>query len=253
MSKNVVAIIQARMNSERLPGKVLKKILDKPLLFYLTERINKCKMVDKTVIATSENYKDNSIVEFCEKNDISFYRGSEDNVLLRFKEAAIQNSADIVVRICADSPLLDNRIVDQVITEFIEYQDKYDYISNSIDQTYPLGMNVEVFSMNSLIKANQLAKSNFEMEHVTPCIRNQHNSFKIKKKDFRENLFHIRLTVDEKSDFDLIKIIIENLYPKNKNFSLEDILSFLKKNKELLNINRDINQRHLESFQKRIN
>ena len=183
MSDYVVAIIQARMNSERLPGKVMKKTLGKPLLFYLTERIKKCGMVDKIVVATTKAIQDNLIVDFCNENDLKYYRGSENDVLSRFKEAATENNANIIVRICADSPLLDYRIIDQMINEFKGNKHNCDYLSNTIDQTYPLGMNVEVFSVNSLIIANKNAKSKYDREHVTPYIIYEKELFKIIKKN----------------------------------------------------------------------
>ncbi len=243
MNQRVVAIIQARMKSERLPGKVLKKILNKPLLFYLTERIKKCKMIDEIIVATTESIQDDLIIKFCEENNLKYYRGSENNVLLRFKEAAAENNANIIVRICADSPLIDHRIIDQSINKFLDNEHNCDYLSNTIDQTYPLGMNVEVFSMDSLLKADQKALSKYEREHVTPYIYQKKNLFKIIKKHYKENLYHLRLTVDEKEDFDLIEIIIKNLYAKKNDFSLEEIISFLKKNKKFIQINQHVKQK----------
>ena len=242
MSKRVVAIIQARMNSTRLPGKVLRKILGKPLLFYLTDRIKKCLMIDEIIIATTETIRDDEIVNFCKQNNLKYYRGSENDVLSRFKEAASENNANIIVRICADSPLLDPNIVDQSISEFIDNKDKYDYLSNTLEQTYPLGMNVEVFSVESLNKAHQKAQSEHDREHVTPYIYRENNLFKIYKKHYKSNLYHYRLTVDHKEDFDLIEKIIKRLYPKKNDFTLEEIISFLNKNKNLLKLNQHIKQ-----------
>lgn len=243
MSKRVVAIIQARMNSERLPGKVLKKILNKPLLFYLTERIKRCKMIDEIIVATSKADQDDLIISFCEENDVKYFRGSENDVLLRFKEAASENNANVVVRICADSPLIDHRIIDQSIYKFLDNENNCDYLSNTIDQSYPLGMNVEVFSMDSLIKANQKALSKYEREHVTPYIYQNNQKFKILEKHYKKNLSHLRLTVDEKEDFDLIKIIIKSLYPKKNDFTLEEIIYFLSTNKKLIQINQHVKQK----------
>ncbi len=155
---------------------------------------------------------------------------------------------DTIVRICADSPLVDFRIIDDFICDFKKNKNKIDYLTNSIKQSYPLGMNVEVFSLESLIISEKKSKSKFEKEHVTPYIKDSKNNFRIKSKDYVENLFHIRLTVDEECDFDLIKNIIENLYPKNNDFSLEEILFYLNKNKNLLNLNEGIKQKHLEHY-----
>jgi spore coat polysaccharide biosynthesis protein SpsF len=244
MKKRVVAIVQARMRSTRLPGKVLREISGKPLLQYLVDRINYSSRIDDLVIATSVLFFDNIIAKYCTSNNIKCYRGSEDDVLSRYVEAAIWSKADYIVRICADSPLVDPEIIDGIIDEFLVYDRECDYLSNTINQTYPLGMNVEVFSIAALKKAHLGSSFHYEREHVTPYIYSHPDKFKIRLMHLQNNLSNLRLTVDEEADFELVKWVIEQLYPSNPNFNLSDILTLLKCNPEKFEINSHVKQKN---------
>lgn len=238
-----VAIIQARMSSTRLPGKVLKEVLNKPLIMYQIERIAKTKLIDDIVVATTMNKADKPIIDLCVSKKINHFCGSENNVLSRYYLAAKKYSADIVIRLTADCPLIDPMIVDKVIKYFIEKYDRYDYVSNIFQRTYPRGMDTEVFSFKLLEETYLKAKTDYEKEHVTPYIYNNPQIYSIANISNSCDLSGIRLTVDTIEDFQLIQLIIETLFPNNSNFSLNNIIEFLEKNPDLRKINQHIQQK----------
>ncbi|MFB4167776.1 cytidylyltransferase domain-containing protein [Virgibacillus sp. JSM 102003] len=241
----VVAIIQARMGSTRLPGKILKKVLDKPLLEYQIERVRRSELIDEIVIATTLNKDEQPIIDFCNKHSLSFYRGSEKNVLSRYYEAAKEHNADVVVRLTSDCPIIDASIIDKVIREYLEYNDSINYTSNTLVRTYPRGMDTEVFSFQTLENTYVNAGSNAEKEHVTPFIYQHPELFGLLSVVNDIDTSNHRWTVDTKEDYLLIKKIIESLYETNPIFSYHDILEVLNNNKEMMNINSDIKQKKL--------
>lgn len=242
MKNRVVAIVQARMGSTRLPGKVLKEIQGKPLLGHLIERIKRSVLIGDLVIATSTQESDTVIAEYCKAHDVKYYRGSEDDVLSRYLEAAKLYEADFVVRICADSPLIDPVLIDEIIREFLLKYPLCDYLSNTINQTYPLGMNAEIFSFQALHEAHMNAKTPYEREHVTPYIYTNPDRFNACHKHCHPDLSMLRLTVDVREDFELVKMIFERLYPVNKDFGLSDIVLMYSQSPELFKINSHIQQ-----------
>jgi spore coat polysaccharide biosynthesis protein SpsF len=219
-----VIIIPARMTSTRLPGKVLKEVLGKPLLQYQIERLKSVPNVDEIVVATSHNVADDPIVEFCKKLSVACFRGDEHNVLSRYFHAAQQYKAKVIVRVPADCPLIDAAIVGNVIAHYHTHALAYDYVSNCLQRPHPCGMNIEVFSYNALAKAFKEAKSSAEKEYVTPYICDSKNLFRLGSLQERTIIGTYRLTVDTPEDFELIKRIIETLYPDNPAFTLEDAL-----------------------------
>ncbi|TFE03936.1 cytidylyltransferase domain-containing protein [Jeotgalibacillus salarius] len=237
----VVAIIQARMGSSRLPAKVMKRVLDKSLLEYQLERVKRTMLIDEIVIATTTRDSEQPIVDLCEKLSIALYRGSEDDVLSRYYEAAREFKADIVVRLTSDCPIIDPNIIDNIIEQFIN--NKCDYVSNTLKRTYPRGYDTEVFSFETLESAYLNGKSNFEREHVTPYIYQNQSSFNIEQMLGETDNSHYRLTVDTIEDFILIEKIISTLYVKNNNFTNGDVMELLKRNKDWKQINSDINQK----------
>jgi len=241
----VVAIIQARMRSTRLPGKVLRKILDKPMLQYVIDRVSHASLIDEVIIATTNNPLDNEIIEFCKSIGISYFCGSEDDVLSRYYQASKRYKANYVVRVCSDSPLIDPFVIDKIIGVFMENNIQYDYVSNTLDQTYPLGMNVEVFSQSALEDAFLNHTEKYEKEHVTPYIYTHAELFRIHKEQLENDYSHLRLTVDEKQDFILIKNIIEELYPANPVFSMFDIIDLYNSNPSLFLLNSDVAQKRI--------
>lgn len=242
---NVVMIIQARMSSTRLPGKILKKVLDKTLLEYQIERVSRCQLVDRIVIATTVNPRDQSIIDLCEKLNISYFQGSELDVLDRYYHTAKLYSAEVIVRITSDCPLIDPEIIDQIIQFYLTFYPQYDYVSNCLQRTYPRGMDTEVFSFSALEKAFLKGQQLHEREHVTPFIYNPQNNYKIQNIAYTENQSHYRWTVDTIEDFTLIEKMIISFYPSYPNFTLKDCLNLLQKYPEWSKINSHIAQKSL--------
>lgn len=238
-SKNVVAIVQARMGSTRLPGKIVKEVLGKPLISYLLERLKCSQYINTIVLATTTNKQDDILEKFAEK--IALFRGSEDDVLSRYADAAQAFNADVIVRITSDCPLIDPAVIDKAITIFLE--NSYDYVSNTIERTYPRGMDVEVFSRIALEYASAHSIDPFEREHVTPFILNHPELFTKKNFCYSHNYSSLRWTVDTKEDFYLISKLLEIIYPEKEQFTLEDLLMLVKEHPELCLINAHIEQK----------
>lgn len=240
----VVCIVQARVGSTRLPGKVLKKICGKTILEHDIDRLRRFKEIDKIVIATTTLEKDNAIVEECERLGVMYFRGSEDDVLSRYYYAAKENNADIVVRITSDCPLIDPEISENIIKYYIDNKNKYDYVSNTIDRTYPRGLDTEVFSFKVLERAFKEAVSLRDKEHVTPYIWNNPQIFKLAQYKNHEDYSHLRWTLDTEEDFELINKIYNLLYPNmNSKFQFDNILDLYDKYPELKSINVNVKQK----------
>lgn len=241
----VAAIIQARMGSTRLPGKILKKVLDKTLLEYQIERVKKAKTIDQIIVATTTKLNDNPIIELCRQLSVPYYRGSEDDVLSRYYETATKFSVDVVVRLTSDCPIIDPNIIDKVVNCYLKQQNKYDYISNTLTRTYPRGLDTEVMPYRILKRTYEEANEPSYREHVTAYIYNNPGKFRLL------NVYHDldeskhRWTVDTKEDFILIQNIITRLYPVNNQFSFSDILSLLKQEPDLFYINSHIEQKKI--------
>lgn len=237
----IVAIIQARMGSTRLPGKVMKKVLGKSLIKYQIERVHRSEYIDEIVIATTTKEKDLPIIQFCNQHSIPYYRGSEENVLSRYYEAAKLFNADIIVRLTSDCPIIDPQIMDQVIQYYLE--NNYDYVSNTLVRTYPRGMDTEVFSFDVLEKVYLEAKESNHKEHVTSYIYQHPEIFHLGCVTNDVDYSHHRWTVDTEEDYQLIKKIIEHLYPVNSQFQLKDVLLLLEKHPDWLEINAKVKQK----------
>lgn len=243
-----VIIVQARMGSTRFPGKVLKEVLGKPLLGYLIERLKAVKQADDFIIATTDNPKDQVIVDYCGSQNAKCFRGSEENVFKRYLEAGEYTLADTVVRITADCPIIDPLIVDQIITYYLNHYQEVDYISNALMRTFPYGMEVEVFSMKSLRKAAKGKLTSDDKEHVTPVFYLHPKKFSCLNIESSKNLSKYRLTVDTPEDFNLVKHVIEALYPQNPLFSLDEIIVLLKEHPKWLKLNAHVQHRTLKKL-----
>lgn len=214
MEVNILLITQARMSSTRLPGKIFKEVSGKKLLEIHIERLRGAKLVDKILIATTDNPNDFVVSKWANENNIAVYRGSESDVLDRFYKAALQYKPKWVVRVTSDCPLLDPKLVDNVIN--LAQSSNVDYASNIMIEQFPDGQDVEVFTFDALEKAWQLAKLPSEREHVTPFIRNNLNDlgekiFKAVNYDAPVDFSGIRMTVDEPVDLELIKQLIDQM------------------------------------------
>ncbi len=240
-----VIINQARMTSTRLPGKVLKEVLGRTLLEYQIERLRQVRLANELVIATTTNDTDQPIVELCERLGIAYYRGSEENVLSRYYEAASHFRADVVVRVTSDCPLIDPGVMDEIIGLYINNQDKYDYVSNTLERTYPRGLDTEVFSMEALEKAYKEARGQSEREHVTLFMYRRPEQFRLANSSGAVDYSHHRWTVDTPEDFALIKLILQELYPVNNRFTWLDVLNLLNQHPEWIKINAAVEQKEV--------
>lgn len=239
----IVAIIQARMCSTRLPGKILKKVNGRPLLSYQLERLQQSNYINDLVIATTLNEKDDLIVEFCKKNNILWFRGSEKDVLARYYETAKTFKADAIVRITSDCPIIDVQVVDKTIQYFVD--NNYEYVSNTVDRTYPRGLDTEAFTFEALEKAYKEAVMERDREHVTAYFYTNPDVFKISSVRNETDYSKYRWTVDTEEDFQLIKNIIEKLYNDNPNFTFHDTVKLMEANPEWFYINAHIEQKKL--------
>jgi spore coat polysaccharide biosynthesis protein SpsF len=226
-------IVQARMGSTRLPGKVLAKINNKPMLHYLVKQLQFSNEINEIVIATTDLEEDLEIVKFAKKNNIRFFIGSDDDVLDRYYQCAKEFSFSTIVRITADNPLIDPYIVDKVIRCFKE--NTYDYVSNAISRTFPYGTEVEIFSFDTLENTWKNACKHSEREHVTSFIYKNKTKFKTFNLTNKIDLSRFRWTIDRPNDLKLVREIIS----KNNKFPIttEAVLKILKENPDLLKIN----------------
>ena len=244
---NILAILQARVSSSRLPGKVLKPIMGRPMLALQIERVLQAKQIDQLIIATSTDPSDDALETLCREINVPCYRGSLNDVLDRFYQAAQTFKSDHIVRITGDCPLIDPEVIDDVITFYLNSD--YDYASNAVEPTFPDGLDIEIFRYSVLEEAGEKARLPSQREHVTPFIHQQPNRYRIGHYRNTENLSHLRWTVDEPEDFNLINKIYEELYPATPNFRMADILNLLQQRPEWLTINRQFkrNEGYLKS------
>lgn len=240
---NVVCIIQARVGSTRLPKKVLKKICNKTVLEHDIDRIKKVKNIDSIVIATTTEDKDIEIVNEAKRLKVNYFRGSENDVLARYYFAAKENNADVVVRMTSDCPLIDPGVTEAIIQCYLEKSDMYDYVSNTLERTYPRGLDIEVFSFSALEKAFNEAKLDSDREHVTPYIWRNGEVFRIFQYKNEKDYSDLRLTLDTDEDFELIEKVYGELYLSKKDFDLYDIIDLFNKRPELKMINKEVEQK----------
>jgi len=242
MKKNIIAIVQARMGSTRLPGKVMLDIAGKPMLVRDIERIQRAKKIDDIVVATTTKSEDDIIELMCHENEWNFYRGSETDLLDRYYQTAITFEADPVVRITSDCPLIEPAIIDQLIEKFLSLQPEIDYVSNIFPiRTYPIGLDAEVMSFSALKRCWKEDLNPLFREHVTEYILHNPNLFKFKEITNNNDLSLMRWTVDTKEDLEFVRRIYSHF--KTDCFSWYDILALLREYPELQDINRNIKQK----------
>lgn len=233
--KMIVAVLQARMSSTRLPGKVIKPLLGIPMLFRQIERIKQAQKIDKLILATSTDKSDDLLEKLSQEYDVECFRGSLEDVLDRYYQAVLPYSPEHVVRLTGDCPLTDPFLIDAVIQFHVD--GGYDYSGNAIEPTYPDGLDVEVMRFSALYQAWKEANLSTQREHVTLFFSQNRDAFKIGC--FRNSVDHSawRWTVDEELDFKLVETIFNELYPRNPLFSSNDVVAFLQEypNLNLLN------------------
>jgi spore coat polysaccharide biosynthesis protein SpsF (cytidylyltransferase family) len=236
--KNVLALIQARTGARRLANKVLLKLQDKTVLEHVVSRVRRARTVSEAVVVTTVRKEDLAIVELMSRQGIRVLCGSENDVLDRYYQAARLLEARHIVRITADCPVIDPDVIDQVVNSY--FKNRADYCSNAISQTFPDGLDVEVFSFQALAKAWKNARMTSEREHVTPYIRNRKKMFKVISLEHKDNLGSHRWTLDEPKDYELLKKIFDGLYAGDMYFGMDDVLRFLERNPKLSAINAQI-------------
>ena len=235
----VVAIIQARLGSTRLPGKVLLDLAGEAMLTRVVRRVSRAERVDEVIIATTTEKRDDELVEFCRKQGWPCFRGSENDVLNRYHGAAKAYQADRVVRITSDCPLVDPRVIDGVL-EGLELQAS-DYASNTIRRTYPRGLDAEAFTFATLEKAWKEDLDPALREHVTQYIVRNPGQFGITQMSYDENWSHLRWTVDTPEDFDLVQKIYAHF--GHDEFAWTDVLPVLAAHPDWEKINQEIEQK----------
>ena len=233
MSK-ITAIIQARTGSNRFPKKMLHKIDNETMIWHVINRIKNVKSIQQIVLVTTEREEDQKLLEIAKKSEINGFVGKEIDVLDRFFQCAKKFDADPIIRITGDCPLIDPFLIEKMIQFFLE--NKFDYISNRIEPTFPDGLDTEIFTFHAIEKAKLNARLKSDLEHVTPYITKNPELFKIFDFKNNKNLSEMRWCVDEKEDLEFVKKIYDELNPKII-FSMDEILNVIKKDPKLLKIN----------------
>lgn len=231
----IVAIIQARMGSTRLPGKVLKDICGKPLLWHLVSRVRRAEHVDDVIIAATVSEKDDELERFAADNSLGVYRGSVDDIVDRYLNAGRMHGASIVVRVWGDCPLIDPALIDRLLSLYV--QDNCNYANNFNPPTYPLGMNLEVYSLEVLERIRNETNDAFYREYPFEYIYANSGAFKTAYDRNDTDLSNIHLTVDYQEDLELVREIFRDLYDEEKAFSLKEILELLENHPELRKAN----------------
>jgi spore coat polysaccharide biosynthesis protein SpsF len=236
----IVTIIQARIGSSRLPGKVMMPLAGKRLLLRLYERVAAANFTDTIIIATTEEDDDDPIVSLCKDNGIEYYRGNSTDLLDRHFKAALPINPDAVVKIPSDCPLIDPNIIDKVLKYYIDNENIFDFVSNLHPASYPDGNDVEIFSASALKDAWLNAKKEIEREHTTPYFWENQDKINVGNVEWESgkdySMSH-RFTIDYKEDYEFIKRVYEELYSEDKIFSLLDILNLLDEKPDIKKIN----------------
>ena len=252
--QKIVAIVQARMGSSRLPGKVLRDIYGKPMLAWVVERARKAQLISEVVVATTLEEEDNLIEQVCKDFGFACFRGSTFDVLDRYYQAAQEWNADILVRLTADCPLIDPELIDLVVNRFIE--EKVDFATNRLpppyERTYPIGLDVEVVRFSALERAWKEATESYEREHVLPYLYEKPGRFKICVVNHPTNLGNYRWTVDTPADLQFVQEVVARL-PNKENFTWLDVLKIVQENPQLSAINAEIPHKSFLDVDRQIN
>jgi len=240
---NIVAIVQARMGSTRFPGKVLEMIGDMTMLGRVVQRVQRAKSLSQVLVATTILQADDTIVAECDRLGVSVFRGEEQDVLDRYYRAAQNERADVIVRITSDCPLIDPVVIDQVIGAF---QTKIcDYASNTLEQTYPRGLDTEVMSMEALSRAWSEASAPHQRVHVTPYLYQNPGLFRLASVKADADYSQHRWTVDMPDDLEFVRRIYE-CFDGGSEFSWREVLTIVQSHPELAEMNRHVRQKNLE-------
>lgn len=239
----VGAIIQARRGSTRLRDKVFLDLEGKPLLEHVISRLKSSKLLNEIIIATTTAADDDLIESWCSTKNVKIFRGSEENVLRRYYEAAKKFNIDIIVRITADDPFKDYRLIDEAVELLIE--NNLDFVCNNSPVSYPEGLDVEVMTFGALEKSYLNAISDFDKEHVTQYIHKNKNNFNVFNIENDEDLSSHRWTLDTSEDYEFAKRIYTELYKDGEIFLREEIFDLLQKTPSIMELNKKVKRSNL--------
>jgi spore coat polysaccharide biosynthesis protein SpsF len=230
------AIVQARIGSTRLPGKVLLEAMGRPLLWHLIERLRRANTLHRIIVATTNDKRDQAIVDFCGLHKIDVFRGSEMDVLDRYYRAATHYGVDVIVRVTSDCPLIDPVLIDKMVLFFREHSDQYDLVTNRHPLTFPDGTDFDVMSIEKLTHVWEHAAEPHQREHTVPYF--WESGMRVYNFEHPEKLFRQhRWTLDYPEDYELINRIISGLYRDGSFFGTQDILKFLAAHPQLQRLN----------------
>ncbi len=251
-TQNIVCIIQARMGSSRLPGKVLKPICSQPMLGWVVKRASRSHLISNIIVATTTDASDDLIETFCKSEGILCFRGSEFDVLDRYFQAAKIAKADVVVRLTADCPLIDASLIDATIEKLLE--EKADFAANRLPppykRTFPIGLDTEVATFKAMETAWKFAVKPFEREHVMPYLYDPQNNFKVLIIDAQKDYGNQRWTVDTSEDLEFIRQVTKK-FDCLMDFGWEEVIKILNENPELSKINATIVHKSLNDVDHR--
>jgi spore coat polysaccharide biosynthesis protein SpsF len=232
----IIATIEARMGSTRLPGKILMEVAGKPILQHITERVKRSKLIDEVVVATTTNALDDAVENVCKETKTDFFRGSEPDITARLVDTAHAFHATHIMQLTGDCPFVDPSLIDKCINKY--KSSDFDYVSNRLTPTYPCGQDVQFFSVNTLKSVLEKTDDPIDREHGSYFIYNHPELYKLGT--FVSPVMNCpekRWVLDYPEDFEFIKVIYENLYKQNPEFDTFDILRFLEQNPEVEKIN----------------
>lgn len=239
--EEIVAIVQARMGSERLPGKVMMTLQGRPMIEWVIARLRRCRYVRSVILAIPEGAADDDLAEWARRADVWCWRGSERNVLARYYHAAREFGARQIVRITGDCPCIDPEVVDLVALAHLSRQPEADYTSNTLERTYPRGLDAEAFSFAALEAAYRWAYTKAQIEHVTPYLYERPAQFTLTNVRNGLDFSHIRLTVDERRDFEMVSKVYEHF--GGGDFWWREAVQYLHLRPEVMGINQDVKQK----------
>lgn len=243
--ENIVAIIEARMSSNRLPGKVLMTLAGEPVLAHIVRRAKTIHSLSQVVIATTTNPRDDAIVAFAQSEEVAVFRGSEKDVLGRVFSAARAFDADAVLELTGDNPILDCKLAGQLIRIFKTNQ--FDLVTNNFKRTFPMGVDMSMVSMNALSRSASEAKEEEDREHVLRFIHQRPRLFSIYNSEAPPEMLwpSLALTLDEADDLCFLSRVFEDLFPVDPMFGLDKVIAYLQCNPNLVEINRQVKRRFL--------
>lgn len=232
----IVAIIQARCSSTRFPNKVFANISGKPLIWHVVNRLKFSKNVDSIVLATTVNPLDDALYDWAIQNNVTVFRGDEDDVLSRYHEAAKFAGADVIVRVTADDPFKEPLLIDDAVEELLK--NDMDFVCNNNPPSYPEGLDVEVFTWNALQKAQLKSQNAFEREHVTQYFYRNPNIFKMSNLSNSDDKSYLRWTIDTQVDLDMTLNVYSHLFKNDSTiFHMDDILELIQQKPEIAEMN----------------